>query len=120
MYVPNRDQIPSFVGDDGAIIRELASPHNSALTRHSLAEIRHPPGTASVEHYHTEAEEVYYVLTGQGAVRIDGETRDIEPGDVIVIVPGQRHKVWQRGDGDLTMLVTCIPAYSVQEVVFTE
>jgi mannose-6-phosphate isomerase-like protein (cupin superfamily) len=68
MIVTNRSHIDCFVGDDGAIIRELASPHNSRLSRHSFAEIRHPPGTASREHRHTEAEEVYYVLEGQGCV----------------------------------------------------
>ena len=120
MHISNREQIPSFVGDDDSIICELASPRNSILTHHSLAEIRHPPGTASREHSHTKAEEVYYVLSGHGAVHIDGETRHIEPEDVIVIVPGQRHKVWQRGDKDLVLLVTCVPAYSVEEVVFTE
>jgi len=118
MTVTNRNQIDSFVGDDGAVIRELASPHNSLLSRHSLAEIRHPPGTASREHRHTEAEEVYYVLEGQGCVCVDGEIHDIGPGDVVVIVPGQRHKVCQEGDGDLVMLVTCVPAYSVEEVAF--
>jgi mannose-6-phosphate isomerase-like protein (cupin superfamily) len=120
MQLFNRDDVERFVGDDGSIIRELASPGNSTLTRHSLAEIRHPPGTASQEHYHTEAEEVYYVIEGQGAVRVDGETRSIGPGDVVVIVPGQRHTVWQEGEGDLVLLVTCVPAYSVEEVVFTE
>ena len=120
MTVTNRKQIDSLVGDDGAVVRELASPHNSPLTRHSLAEIRHPPGTASLEHYHTEAEEVYYVLEGRGGVRIDGEMCDIGPGDVVVIIPGQRHSVWQEGDGDLVMLVTCVPAYSVEEVAFVE
>jgi mannose-6-phosphate isomerase-like protein (cupin superfamily) len=120
MQVIARDNIQPVVGDDGAIIRELASPHNSALSRHSLAEIRHPPGTASQEHYHTEAEEVYYVLSGRGRIRVNGETRDIGPGDVVVIVPNQRHKVWQDGEGDLVLLVTCVPAYSVEEVVFTE
>ena len=120
MHLVARDNTRPFVGDDGAIVRELASPRNSSLTRHSLAEIRHPPGTCSQEHYHTEAEEVYYVLEGQGAVRVDGETRLIGPGDVVVIVPGQRHKVWQEGEEDLVLLVTCVPAYSVDEVVFTE
>ena len=120
MTVTNRSQIDSFVGDDGAVVRELASPLNSCLTRHSLAEIRHPPGTASREHHHTEAEEAYYVLEGRGGVRIDGEMCGIGPGDVVVIVPGQRHSVWQEGDGDLVMLVTCVPAYSADEVVFSE
>ena len=59
MQLIARDNVEPFVGDDQAIIRELASPANSGLTRHSFAEIRHPPGTASREHYHTEAEEVW-------------------------------------------------------------
>ena len=120
MYLIARDDVQPFDGDDGSIIRELASPRNSALTRHSLAEIRHPPGTSSQEHYHTEAEEAYYVLKGRGSVCVDGETRTIKVGDVVVIVPGQRHKVWQEGEGDLVLLVTCVPAYSVEEVVFVE
>jgi mannose-6-phosphate isomerase-like protein (cupin superfamily) len=120
MHLIARDDVQPFVGDDGAIVRELASPHNSSLTRHSLAEIRHPAGTASQEHYHTEAEEVYFVLSGQGGIRVDGETRIIKPGDVAIIAPGERHKVWQKGDSDLVLLVTCVPAYSVDEVVFTE
>jgi mannose-6-phosphate isomerase-like protein (cupin superfamily) len=120
MHVVARDDIKPVVGSDGAIIRELTSPRNSPLTRHSLAEIRHPRGTSSREHYHTIAEEAYYVLKGRGGVRVDGETRQIEPGDVVVIVPGQQHKVWQEGTEDLVLLVACVPAYSEQEVVFTE
>ncbi len=120
MQVFNRDDIQPFVGDDGAIVRELASPANSGVTRHSLAEIRHPPGTASLEHFHTEAEEVYFVTEGRGGIRVDGKTYVIGPGDVVVISPGERHKVWQEGEGDLVLLVTCVPAYSVEEVVFTE
>jgi mannose-6-phosphate isomerase-like protein (cupin superfamily) len=63
---------------------------------------------------------VCYVLDGQGSIRIDGQTRAIVPGDVVVIIPGQRHKLWQRGAADLVLIVTCVPAYSVDEVVFTE
>lgn len=120
MQIITLDDVQPFVGDDGAIVRELASPRNSSLTRHSLAEIRHPPGTASQEHFHTEAEEVYFVIDGLGGMRVDGETRTLKPGDVVVIAPGERHKVWQEGEGDLVLLVTCAPAYSVEEVVFTE
>jgi mannose-6-phosphate isomerase-like protein (cupin superfamily) len=115
MHITNCQSIQPFTGDDGSIIRELAR-----LARHTLAEIRHPPGTASREHFHTHAEEVYFVLDGQGQVRIDGETQAIGPGDVVEIIPGQRHKLWQRGDSDLVLLVTCVPAYDPQEVAFTE
>ena len=67
MHLITRDAVQSYVGDDRSIIRELASPGNSGLTRHSLAEIQHPPGTASLEHYHTEAEEVYYGIGEPGS-----------------------------------------------------
>lgn len=118
MMVRNRDGIEPYTGSDGSVIRELASPGNSPLARHSLAEIRHPPGTASYNHYHTLVEEVYLVAEGRGGIRIDDETCHIEQGDIVVIVPGQRHKVWQEGEGDLVLIVTCAPAYSEDEVVF--
>jgi mannose-6-phosphate isomerase-like protein (cupin superfamily) len=118
--VVSYEEIQPFVSADGAVVRELAAPVNSALTRHSLAEIRHPPGTASVEHYHTEAEEVYYIIGGCGTVRIDGQSTHVRSGDIVVVAPGQRHKIWPSGDADLVMLVTCVPAYSMDEVVFTE
>jgi mannose-6-phosphate isomerase-like protein (cupin superfamily) len=115
MHLTNCNSVEPFTGDDGSIIREFAR-----LPGHTLAEIRHPAGTASREHYHTLAEEVYLVLDGRGEVRIDGETLPIGPGDLIEIVAGQRHKLWQRGGGDLVLLVTCVPAYDPREVVFTE
>ena len=115
MRMTKRDCVQPFTGEDGGVVRELAR-----LARHTLAEIRHPPGTASREHYHTQAEEVYYVLEGQGEIRIDGETQAIGSGDVVEIVAGQRHKLWQRGESDLVLVVTCVPPYDVQEVVFTE
>jgi mannose-6-phosphate isomerase-like protein (cupin superfamily) len=51
---------------------------------------------------------------------VDGERCAIGPGDTVVVVPGQRHKVWQEGEGDLVLLVSCVPAYAVEEVIFTE
>jgi mannose-6-phosphate isomerase-like protein (cupin superfamily) len=112
--------IEPFLADDGSLVRELAAPGNAPLTGHSLAEIRHPPGTASREHSHRVAEEVYYVLEGEGLMRVDGEVRAIGPGDVVVISPGQRHQVAQQGAGELILLVTCVPAYSPADVVWTD
>ena len=38
MHIAHRDQIEPLVADHGEIIRELAGPSHSPLTRHSLAE----------------------------------------------------------------------------------
>jgi mannose-6-phosphate isomerase-like protein (cupin superfamily) len=57
---------------------------------------------------------------GQGKIRIDDHTHTLTCGDIVVICPGQRHKVWPQGEDDLVLLVTCAPAYSMDEVIFTE
>lgn len=108
-----------FTDPDGAVITELAGRGNG-LTSHSVALIAHPPGMSTVEHHHTVADEVYYVQSGAGRVRVDGETRVVGPGDTVIIRPGQRHKLWADGGEDLVLLVTCAPAYEVGEVVWDE
>jgi mannose-6-phosphate isomerase-like protein (cupin superfamily) len=108
--------VAGFTGPDGAYVLELAG-RSTGLTSHSVALITHPAGTASSEHHHTVADEVYFVQAGTGRISVDGECRVIGPGDIITIRPGQRHKVY--GDGpDLVLIVTCAPAYEVGEVVW--
>jgi mannose-6-phosphate isomerase-like protein (cupin superfamily) len=108
-----------FTGPDGARIQELVG-RSTGVTSHSVALIAHPAGMTIVEHHHTVADEVYYVQSGAGRIRVDGEMRQIAPGDVITIRPGQRHKLWAEGIEDLVLLVTCAPAYEVGEVVWDE
>jgi mannose-6-phosphate isomerase-like protein (cupin superfamily) len=116
--------IPAYVGEDGAQIQELEG-HSTGLTSHSLAVIAHPPGSVSRAHHHTVADEIYLVQSGRGQIRVDGATHELAPGDIVAIRPGQVHKVWNegpQGDGpqDLVLIVTCAPAYSVDEVVWDE
>ncbi len=108
-----------FIGPDGAQIRELAGRSNG-LTSHSLAIIRHPAGMTTVDHHHTVADEVYYVQSGRGRIRVDDRLIDLQPGDTVIIRPGQRHKLWADQGEDLVLVVTCAPAYSVTEVIWDE
>ncbi len=111
--------VPEFIGADGARIREVAG-RSTGLSSHSLAIITHPAGMSTVEHHHTVADEVYTVQSGTGRIRVDDEVRAVQPGDTVVIRPGQRHKVWADGPEDLVLIVTCAPAYSVTEVIWDE
>ncbi len=110
------NSIPASTAPDGSHVQELAGRSNG-FTSHSLAVIVHPPGTAATEHHHTVADEVYLVSSGRGHVCVDGVTHEVGPGDVVLIRPGQRHKVWNDGPDDLSLVVTCAPAYDVGEVV---
>jgi mannose-6-phosphate isomerase-like protein (cupin superfamily) len=111
--------IPAYIGEDKARIQELEG-RSTGLTSHSLAVITHPPDSAARMHHHTMADEVYLVQSGRGQIRVDATTRQVSPGDVVVIRPGQTHTVWNEGSEDLVLVVTCAPAYAVDEVVWDE
>src|SRR5262249_20289273 len=50
--------------------------------------------TDSVRHYHREGSEVYYILEGVGKMELNGDVVEVEPGTVVLIEPGTRHRLW--------------------------
>jgi mannose-6-phosphate isomerase-like protein (cupin superfamily) len=120
MDVQNLKQVSPFTTMDGSEIRELLAHRNSAIRNQSLAEARLPVGGATLEHYHCLTEEIYYITHGTGRIRIEGETRDVAPGDAIAIRPGQKHKLWNTGIEPLRLLCCCAPAYEHNDTVITE
>ena len=120
MDVKNLAQVPPFITKDGSEIRELLAHRNSAIRRQSLAEARLPAGASTQEHYHAQTEEIYYITHGSGKIRIDGETRDVAPGDAIAIPPGLKHKLWNTGSEPLRLLCCCAPAYEHSDTFITE
>lgn len=120
MDIRNLEDLPPFTTKDGSEIRELLAHRNSVIRNQSLAEARLPVGGATQEHYHPRTEEIYYITHGTGRMRIEGETRDVRPGDAIAIPPGQKHKLWNVGKETLRLLCCCAPAYEHSDTVITE
>jgi mannose-6-phosphate isomerase-like protein (cupin superfamily) len=120
MDIRNLNRVPAFITLDGSEIRELLAYRNSSLRHQSLAEARLPVGHATREHYHSHAEEIYYITHGTGRIRIEGESRDVIAGDAIAIAPGQKHKLWNTGNEPLRLLCCCAPAYEHEDTIITE
>ncbi len=120
MRVSNLDDVEPFITLDGSEIRELAGRVSLPAVNQSLAEATVPPGGATTEHYHRVTEELYYFTAGRGRLRIDGQERDVRPGDCVVISPGAVHKLWNTGDAPLRLLCCCAPAYTHEDTVLTE
>lgn len=120
MDIRNLEAMTPFVTKDGSEIRELLAYRNSGIRRQSLAEARLPVGTSTQEHYHPNAEEIYYITHGTGRMRIENEIREVGPGDAIAIPPGQRHKLWNLGSEPLRLLCCCAPAYEHTDTIITE
>jgi mannose-6-phosphate isomerase-like protein (cupin superfamily) len=120
MDVKNLNAVTAFITKDGSEIRELLAHRNSGIRNQSLAEARLPVGASTQEHYHPKAEEIYFITHGTGRMRIEGECREVQPGDAIAIPPGQKHKLWNTGGEVLRLLCCCAPAYEHTDTIITE
>ncbi len=120
MDIRNLNEVPAFTTKDGSEIRELLAHRNSAIRNQSLAEARIPVGGSTLEHFHPNAEEIYFITAGSGKMRIENETRDVNIGDAIAIPPGRKHKLWNSGGEILKLLCCCAPAYEHADTILTE
>ncbi len=120
MDIINRARTEPFITKDGSQIRELLAYRNSVIRNQSLAEATLAAGAATREHYHPKSEEIYYILSGAGRMKLDGELRDVGPLDAIAIPPGARHKIWNTGSAPLVLLCCCVPAYENDDTVMVE
>jgi mannose-6-phosphate isomerase-like protein (cupin superfamily) len=120
MDITNLSRVEAFFTKDGSEIRELLAHRNSSIRNQSLAEARLTVGGATQEHYHPQAEEIYYITHGTGRIRIEGEVREVVVGDAIAICPGQRHKLWNTDTEPLRLLCCCAPAYEHTDTIVTE
>jgi mannose-6-phosphate isomerase-like protein (cupin superfamily) len=119
MLKANLHELERFVTKDGSSIRELAGPSWTAARKQSLAEAIVPPGGETAEHYHPKTEELYYVTSGAGRMRLGEDEGEVRAGDCVVIPPGTAHKLWNPGSAPLVLLCCCAPAYSDDDTVMT-
>jgi mannose-6-phosphate isomerase-like protein (cupin superfamily) len=120
MDIHNIADVPAFTTKDGSEIRELLAHRNSCIRNQSLAEARLLPGARTTPHFHPLTEEIYYLLEGTGRMQIDGEIRDVKPGDAIAIPPGAVHTIENTGDQTLKFLCCCAPGYEDGDSVLAE
>ena len=68
----------------------------------------------SLRHYHKNTTEVYYILKGNGIMRLDDREVRLHPGVCIYIPPGVRHQV----HGDIETLILGVPAFEDSDEFF--
>jgi mannose-6-phosphate isomerase-like protein (cupin superfamily) len=75
------------------------------------------PGGKTPPNSHSVAEEVFFVMAGTGIAIADGVSRDVGPGDVLVLRPGTEHVVENTGDGKLYCLTMMTPNEGFAELI---
>lgn len=118
MTVQNLNEQSPFTTKDGSTIRSILDRTNAPVQNQSLAEATVPVGKPTERHYHKLSEELYFILEGQGIMEINGEERQVLPGDAILIPPGAWHQI--TACETLRLLCCCAPPYSHEDTYFTQ
>ena len=107
MEIRSYQQQTPLTTKDGSTIRSLLDRTTAPVANQSLAEATLPAGGETQRHYHRLSEEFYYLLEGRGQMEIDGESREVKPGDAIQIPSGAWHQI--RALEPLRFLCCCAP-----------
>ena len=75
-----------------------------------------PPGSEQTLRSHEEAEQVYVVVRGAGAMSVAGDKQRVEVGDLILVPPATDHSVANDGEGELACISVQSPPVAVAEL----
>jgi len=89
----------------------------SGITQCSLAEEILPPGRAVTPHHHRELEEIYYIISGRGLMKVGDEQSEVCAGDAVYVPRGHRHTLENTGDEPIRLLVVCGPAFFYEDEI---
>lgn len=90
--------------------------HNPAIKKQQMLcanELNHllqfsqavfPAGEIAGAHSHPDMNEVFFILSGTGQMRIDGKAIELEAGMCITVEAGEVHEIENTGQADLVVI----------------
>ncbi len=117
-----REEGSPFVARDGALIFELFKKNRLFVPQKlSIAVGYLKPRQRALLHYHQISEEIYYILSGSGKVRIGNNEEEIRDGDAIFVPLNAVHALTNASHTlDMHILAVCSPPYKNDDIFFIE
>jgi mannose-6-phosphate isomerase-like protein (cupin superfamily) len=69
-----------------------------------------------VRHYHNQARQFFYMLSGAAVLETEGREHRISTGFGIEVAPGVQHKFFNRSDQDVVFLVISAPSTKADRI----
>jgi quercetin dioxygenase-like cupin family protein len=96
-------------GGEGNTVFEKFFPDSKLPKSYKVfAEIVLEPGCSVGRHEHHGESEVFYVLSGTGEIDVNGDIRQVKPGDVAVCHNGSYHSAKNTSDKELRILAIVV------------
>jgi mannose-6-phosphate isomerase-like protein (cupin superfamily) len=100
--------IKNYNGGEGTVTHRRALDPDVFLTNWAYVDhLLIPAGASEGLHRHRGVEEIYYVLNGDGQVRVGSETAEIHKGDAVPVRLNEPHSL-SSTSGDLELMVVGI------------
>lgn len=102
---------------DAEVARDEPGPHKGGGRTVGYSFFRNAPGLklvfrkralkpgASIGYHEQHEDEIYYVLSGRGVMKLDGKDVEVSPGTAVLTRPGSSHSITQVGTDDLVILI---------------
>jgi mannose-6-phosphate isomerase-like protein (cupin superfamily) len=75
----------------------------------SVIEELMPPGAAEIRHHHRRAQQFFYILSGEVAMEVEGQTTRVPAGSGIRVLPGKQHQIRNPSSSAARFLVISQP-----------
>jgi mannose-6-phosphate isomerase-like protein (cupin superfamily) len=69
-----------------------------------------PPGAAELRHHHKQAQQFFYILSGEVLIEIEGRAILVRAGSGIRVLPGLKHQIRNPSSAAVRFLVISQPA----------
>jgi oxalate decarboxylase/phosphoglucose isomerase-like protein (cupin superfamily) len=108
------EDVDSLVFDWGTI-HSLSDAHVTGSQSISFCSVSVEPGKGHSRHNHPDADEIIYVISGEGEQMLDDhDPVPVKPGACIWVPKGIYHSTLNTGTGMLELVVAYIPAGAEQ------
>jgi mannose-6-phosphate isomerase-like protein (cupin superfamily) len=102
--------------DENCFIKELINTGD--VPAFSLSRARVLPGVTTENHVVKDTDEVYYILSGEGEMEIDGAIIGaVAAGDTVFIPGNTSQRIKNTGADDLVFLCICMPRFEFQNYI---
>lgn len=114
MFLQRLESSPRHERGGGQASHLLLGAGDFGARNLSVTWVECAPGSQQALHSHRDSEQVYVIVEGRGHMIVAGEERDVEPGTLVFIPPGQPHAIKNLREQRLVYVSATAPPFPVE------